>query len=155
MPQTKRTRTEKLLTRDEIQAVIHDLKTRLKYRDRAQRQLILFRLACCCGLRVSEVCALCLADVDIERMDLHVRHGKGDKARTVPLNWDGATLADLREWKQKRIAEGAADSDYFIATRDGGQLNRVDARQSFQSACKIIDRDVTIHFGRHPTCLTP
>ena len=35
------------------------------------------------GLRVSEAAALGWADVDVEARRLHVRHGKGDKARAV------------------------------------------------------------------------
>lgn len=38
------------------------------------------------GLRISELCALKIADVDSKRMVLHVRHGKGDKERIVMLS---------------------------------------------------------------------
>ena len=37
------------------------------------------------GLRVSEVCELQTSDLDAERGILHVRHGKGDKARITAL----------------------------------------------------------------------
>lgn len=37
------------------------------------------------GLRISEVCELCVGDIDSRRMLLHVRHGKGGKDRFVPL----------------------------------------------------------------------
>jgi site-specific recombinase XerD len=37
------------------------------------------------GLRVSEVCALQVEDIDSSRMTIRVRHGKGDRARYVPL----------------------------------------------------------------------
>lgn len=35
------------------------------------------------GLRVAETAALMWSDVDVEARRIHVRHGKGDKARTV------------------------------------------------------------------------
>ena len=37
------------------------------------------------GLRVSEVCHLTVADVDLEAAGLYVRHGKGGKDRRVPI----------------------------------------------------------------------
>lgn len=38
-----------------------------------------------CGLRTSELCALQLDDVNRERSELLVRHGKGDRQRVVPI----------------------------------------------------------------------
>lgn len=37
------------------------------------------------GLRISEVCTLQVEDIDSARMTIRVRHGKGDRARYVPL----------------------------------------------------------------------
>lgn len=38
-----------------------------------------------CGLRLAEVCSLRVKDVDLDRMMVHVREGKGLKDRYVPL----------------------------------------------------------------------
>jgi site-specific recombinase XerC len=58
---------------------------------------LIFRLACCCGLRVSEIGALRLEDVCVASGRPHLRvrpeGAKGKKARVVPLWWDAATLA--------------------------------------------------------------
>lgn len=54
------------------------------------------------GLRVSELCALELDDVDLTAETLLVRSGKGQKARTIEL--DRKTLAALRRWFGKRPA---------------------------------------------------
>ena len=40
------------------------------------------------GLRVAEACALLWADVEMRQGQIHVRHGKGDRARVVPVTWD-------------------------------------------------------------------
>lgn len=37
------------------------------------------------GLRASELCALTIADLDIDQGQINVRHGKGDKQRFVPI----------------------------------------------------------------------
>jgi integrase len=68
-------------------------------------------LACCCGLRVSEIAALQLDDVavDLQRPHLRLRREitKGRRARCVPLWWDAGTLADLQVWMGERIEQGA------------------------------------------------
>ena len=48
------------------------------------------------GLRLGEGLHLQVADIDIARMMVHVRHGKGGKDRFVPL--PSSTLKSLREY---------------------------------------------------------
>ena len=38
-----------------------------------------------CGLRTSELCLLDVRDVNVERQELFVRHGKGNRQRTIPV----------------------------------------------------------------------
>jgi len=68
------------------------------------------RLACCCGLRASEITELRLRDVVVGVERPHLRIGaagvKGRKRRTVPLWWDAGTLADISGWKQFRESCG-------------------------------------------------
>lgn len=54
------------------------------------------------GLRRAEACALMAADVSLDDPDpcLTVRHGKGDKARTMPLH--PAAVRYLRDWLEFR-----------------------------------------------------
>jgi site-specific recombinase XerD len=46
---------------------------------------ILLMLAYSGGLRAQELCNLKIADIDFERMSIHIRQGKGRKDRMVPL----------------------------------------------------------------------
>lgn len=47
---------------------------------------ILLMLAYSGGLRAQELCNLKIADIDFERMSIHIRQGKGNKDRIVPLS---------------------------------------------------------------------
>src|SRR5262245_18021395 len=101
----------KILTRSEIAAVLQELRRKRRSVNTRQNSVI-FRLATCCGLRVSEVCGLTLANVKTEsgRPHIHVPAAiaKRHKARKVPLWWDAATLAALAEWKAERLEQGAS-----------------------------------------------
>jgi integrase len=59
----------------------------------------IFRLACCCGLRVSEIAQLRLGDVQLDSLRPHIRIraaiAKCGRARRVPLWWDAGTLSDI------------------------------------------------------------
>src|SRR5208283_2150976 len=53
----------RLLTRRELAAVLADLAHRTARSANVHRNLVIVRLACCCGLRVSEIANLQLDDV--------------------------------------------------------------------------------------------
>jgi integrase len=75
----------------------------------------------------------------------------------VPLWWDAGTLADLREWKAKRLAEGSQPTDPFVTSlrpgRDVSPLSRHTLRKRFRTACISLGlarlETLTIHHGRH------
>lgn len=76
-------------------------RTSLQRRDR-----LVILLLYGCGLRTSELCQLDLGDVDLERQEIVVRHGKGDRARRIPVP-DGVwtmLLAYLADRKGRRGA---------------------------------------------------
>ncbi len=71
-----------------------------------RRERLILLLLYGCGLRTSELCQLDLGDVDLERQELVVRHGKGDRARRLPVPeavWT-VVLAYLAERKGRRGA---------------------------------------------------
>jgi integrase len=45
----------KILTRRELAAVLNDFKRKAPRSKNTRLNLVLFRLACCCGLRASEI----------------------------------------------------------------------------------------------------
>ena len=87
----------KILSVAEMASVIADLKQRATRSANARQNLCLFRLAACCGLRVSEIITLTMDDVRpmIARPHIRIRRSvsKNGRARIVPLWWDGMTLA--------------------------------------------------------------
>ncbi len=134
---------------------------RLAYRDAAM--ILLMWKA---GLRVSEVAALDLKDVKIQsrkRGTVEVRHGKGNKARTVPLNADG--IAALQAWLPLR---SEANDPALFLSRSGIRLTTraiqgmveqigheaaalIKARSSTDRALAESLNGLTAHMLRH-TC---
>jgi site-specific recombinase XerD len=92
------------------------------------------------GLRVSEVCALQVKDVDSRRMLIHVRLGKGGRDRYVPLA--NSVLTTLRLYYRKERLTGP---DLFPAVTPGS------LRQSLTRAAQAakLTKRVTPHVLRH------
>jgi integrase len=152
----------KILARRELVAVLADLKRKAPRSRNTRLNLVVFRLACCCGLRASEIARLQMADVlvDLLRPHLRIRNGaaKGGRPRTVPLWWDSGTLADVAAWKQDRLRQGAGAAEAFVASQRPGRaagtpLSRHTLRKRFRTACKVLGRErlasLTVHHGRH------
>ena len=152
----------KILTRSEIGCVLKDLSRKAARSPSTRLNLIVFRLAACCGLRASEVAQLRLGDVHehLPRPHLRIRSGaaKGNRPRVVPLWWDAGTYADIAAWKEHRVEQGAKAEDPLVASgrpgRETGQpLSRHTLRKRFRTACKVLGakrlEQLTIHHGRH------
>jgi integrase/recombinase XerD len=93
----------KFLTPEQARQLVAGLRgaTREQRRDR-----LIVLLLYGCGLRTSELCQLDVGDADLERQELVVRHGKGDRARRIPVPeavWT-LVLAHLAEQKGRRGA---------------------------------------------------
>jgi integrase len=98
--------TSQILTRGELTRVLAGLTTRAPRLANVRLNLVIVRLACCCGLRAREIGGLSLDDVrvGIQRPHLQVRgeFAKLGRSRRVPLWWDAGTLEDLSAWKAFR-----------------------------------------------------
>jgi integrase/recombinase XerD len=98
------------------------------------------------GLRISEACRLRCADIDSERMAIHVRGGKGNKDRYVMLG--ERLLLLLREyWLSARPGR-----DYlFPAKTKDGITSRHTPRKALHRAAKTcgLTKRVSPHVLRH------
>lgn len=151
----------KLLTRQELATVLTDLHQRAERSLSMRLNLVLFRLAACCGLRVSEIAQLAIGDVRLNgpRPHLRIRHNaaKGGRGRMVPLWWDAGTLRDITDWQERRRKAGSTEADRFLVSLRPGRSTRTFSRHTlrhrFLTACKSLGlprlRTLTIHHGRH------
>ena len=151
----------KILTRSEMQAVLADLKRKAPRSKNTRLNLIIFRLAACCGLRASEIAQLHQSDIRTEMPRPHIRirvgASKGGRSRRVPLWWDGGTLADLAAWRADRAACGANTGEPFVASLRPGReallFSRHTLRKRLRTACRVLGAErlesLTIHHGRH------
>lgn len=97
----------------------------VRHHDLRRRDAALLELLYSTGLRVSEVCALVIGDVDRQRYGtpmVLVRRGKGGKSREVPLG--GAAERALAEYLATRGVDGAlALTAPLFCNGDGGRLS--------------------------------
>ena len=96
---------------------------------RRQRDVAVLELLYGSGLRVSEVCAMRVGDVDLDRQRLTV-NGKGSKQRIVPLS-EPASLA-LAEWLANgrgEMADPSTAGDAVFVNLSGRPLNTQGVRR--------------------------
>jgi integrase len=154
-------RATKILTRREIATMLADLERKFRRSANARMNRVIFRLASCLGLRVSEISGLRLGDlrVGIARPHVVIRPtiAKGGRGRKVPLWWNQGTLDDVAAWVATRRAHGGRDADPFVwclQTRKFGQpLGRHALRKRFRTACRSLGlnrlKQLIVHHGRH------
>ena len=84
----------RLLTRRELAAVLSDHANKASRSENSWRNLIIVRLSCCCGLRVSEIAGLQLDDVIVEvsRPYLRLRSETDQRAQATA----GAAVVGFR-----------------------------------------------------------
>lgn len=153
----------KILTRSEIAKVLADL-TRKRRSINTRQNAVIFRLATCCGLRVSEVVGLSLANMKLEgaRPHIHVPAAiaKRGRARKVPLWWDAGTLSALQAWKAERTSQGADNKAPFVCSQSKGTQGKAlsvrNAQSRWRVAIKALGAErqkvLSIHSGRHSFC---
>ena len=86
-----------ILSPDEVDRLVAAASARSSSGLRTRALILVMQRA---GLRVAEALALRPTDVDLDRATLRVLHGKGDKARTVPL--EPGACAAVQMWLARR-----------------------------------------------------
>ena len=109
---------EQLMSEDEVKALRKTLEAAViiaksKAHQGAVRDQCIIELALGTGLRVSEIAALKLEDIDLKRggNSLVVRHGKGDKLRQVKFS------SSLKTTIQEYLDYRASDSEYLFPSQ--------------------------------------
>ena len=107
-----------VLSQKEVGRII-EITTNLKHRT-------FISLIYSCGLRLDELCNLKVSDIDSDRMQIHIRSGKGGKGRYVMLSQK--ILLMLREyWKRYRPKEYL-----FEGATPGKAISRRTVQRAFQ-----------------------
>ncbi len=135
-PKRRQHRLPKYLSQQEVRRMI-EAADNIKHR-------CILKLLYGAGLRVSEVLALTLADIDSANMLIHIRDAKGRKDRTVMLS--RSLLADLRDYylqyrPHRFLFEGRTGEAY------SARSVQAVVRQIVEKA--KITKTVTPHILRH------
>ena len=109
---------------------------------RRQRDIAVLELLYGSGLRVSEVCAIRVGDIDWERRRLIVR-GKGSKQRIVPLSELAA--AALGEW----LADGRAEMADPSIAGDAMFVNLYGRPLNTQAVRRLVNRRASTQTNPH------
>lgn len=104
---------------------------------------LLLAVAYGCGLRVSEVVNLRKIDFDFARKILHLKAGKGNKDRLVPL--PASVTADLKSYFS------LTKSTYAFPSNRGGNLHPRTAQLIFKSSLAKLEvtKSASFHTLRH------
>jgi integrase/recombinase XerD len=135
------------LTGDEVDRLLAhpDRGTRI-----GQRDALLLALLYDCGLRVSELAALRLDQIDLEAWLIRVR-GKGDKERFVPFGEEAREAIVAYLARSRGRSRRAAGSGFLFPGARGGHLTRQRAWQIVKShlAGAGVVRSISPHTLRH------
>lgn len=135
----------KVLSIEQIDSLLDSIdKTSLS----GKRDDALFELVYSCGLRISEVCTLKLANLHLEERLILV-HGKGDKERLVPFG-DRAyekLLVYLQEVRPE-LVKGRNVAELFVNYR-GEAISRKGVWKRFKELEALSGVEAKVHTLRH------
>jgi len=97
-----------------------------------------------CGLRVSEVVKLKVADLDINELTIHIKNSKGKKDRI-------SILPEKLQNDLQNIIAGKKPFDYIFNSNRGGKLTTASLQKMFRKSLikTNINKPATFHSLRH------
>jgi len=112
------------------------------------RDLALLAVMYGCGLRVSEVAGLNLADIDMGEAEMRVR-GKGGKERVAPIPDGARTL--LSNYLDQRMGHADINQQALFLNRSGGRLSSRSIQRMLKKRALATGADVSVtpHRLRH------
>lgn len=125
-----------VLSRTEIGKII-EMTNNPKYK-------LMISLGYACGLRVSEVTALKVADLDIDELVVHIKGAKGKKDRI-------SVLSEKLQNDLRNIIAGKNMNDFvFVSNRDG-KLTTTSLQKMFRKSLTKakVNKSATFHCLRH------
>lgn len=132
-----------VLSRSEIECILQSTEN-TKHR-------LLLALAYGAGLRVSEVIALRVNDIDLQELTIHLKQAKGKKDRiTIFPEKLASDIQNLVAGKTC-LPAGRDKNDFVFASERGGKLTTRTAQKIFENSLKKarIKKDATFHSLRH------
>ena len=125
-----------VLSRAEIENII-------KATDNAKYRLMI-SLGYACGLRVSEVTKLRVADLDIDELVVHIKGAKGRKDRM-------SVLSEKLQNDLRNSIAGKSKDDFVFASNRGGMLTTTSLQKMFRKSLARagIQKPATFHSLRH------
>lgn len=140
-------RLPKTLTHQEVTALL-ELPAGVRAED--QRDRVMLEVLYAAGLRVSELVALCLSQIDVNVGCVRVV-GKGAKERVVPIGQPaGKMLVDYLEHVRPVLLKGRSSRVLFISRRGRGLTRQAFWKLLLQRARRAgISKPISPHMLRH------
>ncbi len=112
------------------------------------RDVAMFELFYSSGLRLSELSALNLVDIDLQECELDVLHGKGGKSRRLPIG--KKAIKALAHWFTVRPSKSADEQAVFTSAK-GARLGNRSIQLRLKQWCikKGVPESVHPHMLRH------
>ncbi len=155
-PNKNSTHTPYIFTKKEIQQIFQVIDSLEPCDSVPYRHLVmplLFRILYGCGLRVSEVINLRVADVNLDSGTLHILHGKNGRERLVPMSHSLAKRC--QDYAMNILKENKPDS-YFFSSRLAQPYSRSGIGKAFRGFLWDAgipylgkDRGPSVHDLRH------